>query len=814
MNVREQQSILSPALSFRPAQNGFIQRKCTCGNKTIGGGECTECAKKKNRLQRKLAIGASNDPFEREADRVADQVIAMPASSTINLTAKIIQRTTNHPSDGIATAPASVDQVMASTGSPMPQDCRQDMEQRFGHDFSQVRIHTGTMAQQSAQEINAHAYTTGNNIVFGPGQFSPGTRVGKHLLAHELTHVIQQSGAERVRVNKKRENIVHSTSFPVSSKEQKPVSSLEEKKLTVTGLTPPHQLTQATPVIQRKPDKSDDASPSRHDEIALSKQSPGEFEIGTEFPPVISVFNFGINDHRLKKEHKDKLKILGEMFGLMKAANWQVFAVGHTDSTGEPELNDPLSAKRADAVRKYLNSVAKGNYSIRAEGENRPVATNESISGRTRNRRVDILFINPQIDSKIPDPIPDPKTVCQRYPFLCDEDKFCDRHPYLCGKGFCAKNPEWCLLPGLCLLFPPACACLAQPIICACGRYPALCACLANPEACIPTPEKESEPDDKPKRKKACPIKVDLPSGMIEADKTERVGFAELSYPFKMNIEFSQDSSGCECACGEYTQLVRGYFEEDKTGKGPWKRLPHELTKGVFLHETDFREDGLVGLGAYGHRYWDTALKMQTRPNTDGDKFFQTRETGCLYRGKDEPHLRSAKKYRARIRMYLDFAGGPADTCESPGQRLGQQAHWRTWIIYGEAQAKAPPPGPGSSPTKSPDPSSPEITKPEETDIAQGELTPSWYAGGIPSDATTGEYLMKIGFKVDGLTRFSAVNVRIKEARSDYITVVTLNKKNLNLNPKQKPDDQNSPVIVKPNHQERIERSILRRHEQ
>ncbi|MGH8630774.1 MAG: eCIS core domain-containing protein [Burkholderiales bacterium] len=67
------------------------------------------------------------------------------------------------------------------------------MEQRFGHDFSRVRVHTGSGPAQSARDMNAHAYTVGHNIVFGGDQFAPDTSAGLHLLAHELTHVVQQS---------------------------------------------------------------------------------------------------------------------------------------------------------------------------------------------------------------------------------------------------------------------------------------------------------------------------------------------------------------------------------------------------------------------------------------------------------------------------------------------------------------------------------------------------------------------------------------------------------------------------------------------
>ena len=143
-------------------------------------------------LQRKLAVGASNDPLEREADHVADQVLAVPAPSAVGDSALHIQRYARQVSVGTETAPASVDRVLASSGKPLEPALRQDMEQRFGHDFSQVRVHLGGVAEQSAREVNANAYTVGHDIVFGAGRFSPGTHEGQRLLAHELTHVVQQ----------------------------------------------------------------------------------------------------------------------------------------------------------------------------------------------------------------------------------------------------------------------------------------------------------------------------------------------------------------------------------------------------------------------------------------------------------------------------------------------------------------------------------------------------------------------------------------------------------------------------------------------
>lgn len=198
--------------------SGVLQRKCACGNRTVAGGECAECGKKEHSLQhqtssqgkpnsdtslsrtpaiqRKLTIGESDDPMEQEADRVADQVLSMPANPAIGSAPPRIQRFTEQPAGQTDTVPASVGRALASPGSSMEPMLRQDMELRFGHDFSRVRVHSDSAATQSVHEVNANAYTVGQNIVFGTGRFAPGAHEGRRLIAHELTHVVQQSGSE------------------------------------------------------------------------------------------------------------------------------------------------------------------------------------------------------------------------------------------------------------------------------------------------------------------------------------------------------------------------------------------------------------------------------------------------------------------------------------------------------------------------------------------------------------------------------------------------------------------------------------------
>jgi hypothetical protein len=92
-------------------------------------------------------------------------------------------------------APRIVHQVLQSPGSPLPASARRDAEQRLGHDFGRVRVHTDAQAAESARAVEAHAYTVGNHVVFGTGRFAPSTSSGHHLLLHELVHTVQQTGS-------------------------------------------------------------------------------------------------------------------------------------------------------------------------------------------------------------------------------------------------------------------------------------------------------------------------------------------------------------------------------------------------------------------------------------------------------------------------------------------------------------------------------------------------------------------------------------------------------------------------------------------
>ena len=207
--VSERSVVQVPFRVATPAQPAVLQRACACGQHSHGESECSEY-KKKGQLQRKLAVGASNDPLEQEADRVANQVLAAPAHSVGGGAPSRIQRFAEQSAGQVDTAPASVARVLASSGRPLEPPLREDMEQRFGHDFSRVRVHSGSSAERSAQDVNANAYTLGHNIVFGAGKFSPGANEGRRLIAHELTHVIQQTGSPPLQTKKREKGLLAS----------------------------------------------------------------------------------------------------------------------------------------------------------------------------------------------------------------------------------------------------------------------------------------------------------------------------------------------------------------------------------------------------------------------------------------------------------------------------------------------------------------------------------------------------------------------------------------------------------------------------
>ena len=161
-----------------------------------------------NKVQTKLQVSSPGDAQEREADAVADQVMnhgsdtVAISGAAVQLSRKCeaceddeqkVQRKANGPPTAVTASPTAGD-ALNSSGRALDSATHDFMASRFGTDFAEVRIHTGEKAARSAAALGAKPYTVGRDIVFGDGQFAPSGTAGRHLLAHELTHVVQQRG--------------------------------------------------------------------------------------------------------------------------------------------------------------------------------------------------------------------------------------------------------------------------------------------------------------------------------------------------------------------------------------------------------------------------------------------------------------------------------------------------------------------------------------------------------------------------------------------------------------------------------------------
>jgi hypothetical protein len=147
-------------------------------------------------IQAKFGIGQPNGRYEQEAGRMADKVMGVPAAGEVLVKPEAIQ-SKSIAGNTLEVAPniESGINTVKKGGRPLSQSSRSFFEPRFGVDFSRVRLHTDSTAASTAHAINAEAFTTGTDVVFAAGRYSPETSSGKKLIAHELTHVLQQSAS-------------------------------------------------------------------------------------------------------------------------------------------------------------------------------------------------------------------------------------------------------------------------------------------------------------------------------------------------------------------------------------------------------------------------------------------------------------------------------------------------------------------------------------------------------------------------------------------------------------------------------------------
>jgi len=212
---------VSPAGTTSSIRSSGSPASVICGIQKAAGNVAVQRMLKGGRIQAKLRIGEPDDIYEKEADHVAERIMQMPEPATVpepragpasppiaihrkctrcqdNDDEKKIIRKTSGTTHASSEVPSIVHEVLGSSGQPLDHATRTFFEPRFGYNFGRVRIHAGSRAAESARAINALAYTAGTDIVFGAGIYSSGTSRGNSILAHELTHVIQQNGADVV----------------------------------------------------------------------------------------------------------------------------------------------------------------------------------------------------------------------------------------------------------------------------------------------------------------------------------------------------------------------------------------------------------------------------------------------------------------------------------------------------------------------------------------------------------------------------------------------------------------------------------------
>jgi hypothetical protein len=249
---------------------------CACG------GGCPRC--RGAALQRKTQVSTPGDRFEREADAVADQVMRMATATPVSPEVAGItslQRKCADCEDEVERVPIqreadaagaqSLDTEAAARaaqqgGAPLSPDQRDFFEPRLGHDLGHVRVHTGGSAEAGASAVQARAYTLGRDIVFGSGEYRPGTPAGQRLLAHELVHVLQQGGHDPGT------QAVQRTLKVDAAASDDPATAISTIKPLLTGLCPDFDIAATGQVT---PNKGSDCAGFKFGAVAKGKQKVG-----------------------------------------------------------------------------------------------------------------------------------------------------------------------------------------------------------------------------------------------------------------------------------------------------------------------------------------------------------------------------------------------------------------------------------------------------------------------------------------------------------------------------------------------------------
>ncbi len=332
----EVKSALTPASFLTPLQSWHLKHKCP--DRAVGNNE-GELNKAQNSFLN-LQCGAANDVEQPDV-------------------------------------PPIVHDVLRSPGQPLDAATRAFFEPRFGMDFSAVRMHTDAKAAESAQAVNALAYTVGHEVVFGAGQYAPQSAEGRRLIAHELTHTIQHGetsgGVQRSALS------IQANDDSLEHEAEAQAERVLEGRAGSPVRMQPH------------------AGFARLERQAVSDQTPPDLPctFEAEFPDLSGTdVVFGLNSSGLTAKQKGEVKAFAEAW-MADGANDDIRVDGFASVDGPADFNLRLSCKRAESVKKELihQNVPEARVSLIAHGP-----TNEfSDSDASQNRRVVIssVSVNP-----------------------------------------------------------------------------------------------------------------------------------------------------------------------------------------------------------------------------------------------------------------------------------------------------------------------------------------------------------------------------------------------------------------------------------
>jgi len=301
------------------------------------------------------------------------------------------------------TVPPVVHQVLRSPGKPLDAATRAVMEPRVGHDFSRIKVHTGAQAADSARAVNALAYTVGQDVVFGHGQYQPGSGDGQRLIAHELTHTIQQGGGTSPRDSGRSESGFEGEAEAVSR------AAMEGRDVRVVSGAPVGLSRQPAPSSAPNPAPATSADSSTIDGFVT-----GRADISPANSAKLQLIATRIQASL--KDHPDSI----------------VRVVGHTDAQGEASDNMALGMRRAESTRDALvkMGVPAKNIQTESRGQSEPV-DESGKKDSPRNRRAVVEF-----DAAAPPAQPAPHKTEPAPPGTAPKASgdFCTQFPNLCIK--------------------------------------------------------------------------------------------------------------------------------------------------------------------------------------------------------------------------------------------------------------------------------------------------------------------------------------------------------------------------------------------